>query len=391
MITIPTLSELYNSIVSDIETKLGVTLSTTGKVYLRVLAGVQAAKLKLYYLAIGNLQKNIFVDTAESESIGGTLERFGRVKLGRNPFPAVAGQYIVVVTGTAGAVINAQTTFKSDDASQSPGYLFILDNAYTLTGSNDTITLRALTAGIESKLSLLDTLTATTPIALVESGVYVQSESVEPRNAEDLEVYRTAVINAYQLEAQGGAATDYRLWSADAQGVRFVYPYAKSGFTNQVDLFVEATIADSVDGKGTPTAGILTDVEAVVNFDPDTTKALTERGRRPLTTIVNYLAIVVKEIDIEIVGYVNSTPSIETTIEGALEEMINEVRPFVAAADILANKNDILDTNKIIATILNAQPGSIFTQVILRVDSVQVSTYTFDNGNIPYFNSVTFS
>lgn len=390
MANIPTLTQLRNDIIASLESQYNISISPTGKVFLRIFAGVLAGVLKLFYLSNGKIQKNIFVDTADPESMGGTLERFGRVKLGRNPFPATAGQYTVVVTGEIGAVIPASTTFKSDDSSLSPGMLFILDEEYTLVATTDEIILRALTAGVVSKLNDSDTLTVTAPLILVDSSAYVLNEVIEPRDAEDIEAYRTAAINAYQLEAQGGAGTDYRLWAADAQGVLRVYPYAKSNATNEIDLYVEATTVDSTDGKGTPSGALLSDVEDVVNFDPDTTKPLLERGRRPLTVIVNYLPIQVKEVSIEILGYVGITAEIQTLIDNALTEMVNAIRPFVASADILENKNDILDTNKIISVILASKPGSIFTSVILTVDGNVVPTYTFSNGNIPFLDSVTY-
>ena len=168
MTAIPTLAQLYNDVLSDLEAQYGLSIPVFGKNFLRVLAGVQAAKLKLYYLAIANVQKNIFIDTAEAEAIGGTLERFGRVKLNRNPFPARAGKYTLQVTGTIGAVIPAQTTFKSNDDSQNPGKLFILDTQFTLTAISDIRTVRSLESGIETKLEIGNKLTATAPIALVD-------------------------------------------------------------------------------------------------------------------------------------------------------------------------------------------------------------------------------
>ena len=59
MITIPTLSQLYNDILASLEAEMNITIPVFGKNFLRAMAAVQAAKLKLYYLAIGNLQKNI--------------------------------------------------------------------------------------------------------------------------------------------------------------------------------------------------------------------------------------------------------------------------------------------------------------------------------------------
>ena len=391
MQAIPTFTELYNDVLSDLETQYGISIPVFGKNFLRVLSIVQAAKLKLFYLSIANIQKNIFVDTAEPEEIGGTLERFGRVKLNRNPFPAKAGTYILDITGGIGAVIPAQTTFKSDDTAQNPGKLFILDNAYTLVSSNDTITVRSLETGIETKLAVGDTLTATAPIALVDKTATVAAETIEPSAAETIEDYRTKALDAYRLEPQGGAATDYRLWAADAQGVKQSYAYAKTGTEYQINLYVEATTADSTDGKGTPSALLLTEVEEVVEFDPDDTRPAYERGRRPLQAIINFLPVTIREVDIIINGLTGRNTDIETLIIDSLTEEINKVRPFVAACDVLSEKNDILDTNKIIATILSARPGSIFGAINLSVDSTAYNSYTFINGDIPHVNSISFA
>ena len=391
MVTIPTLKQIYDNLITSIETELGVTLPTSGKNVFLVLSTVLAGKLKLYYLATAKVQKNIFVDTAEPASMGGTLERFGIVKLGRSPFPAIAGQYEVTITGTIGAVISAQTTFKSDDNSTSPGRLYVLDNQYTLLASSDTITLRSLTAGLSGELSVSDTLTATAPIANVDKAATVSAQTVEPLSSESIEAYRAKAIEAYRLEPQGGASTDYRLWASDAQGVERVYPYAKAGEDGEIDLYIEATIDDSSDGKGTPTAGIITDVEAVVELDPDTTLPINERGRRPLGVFqVNYLPITVIEIDITITG-TSFTTAQETTITAALTSAISNIRPFIAGADIVANQNDILNENKVIFQIQNAVTGAVFTSALLEFDSVVLSTYTFDSGEIPYLNSVTYA
>lgn len=390
MTTIPTLTELYDSIIADLETQFGISIPLIGKNFLRVLASVQAAKLKLYYLAIGLVQKNVFPDTADSESIGGTLERFGRVKLGRNPFAPRAGEYELIVTGSVGAVIKAASTWKSDDTATNPGKLYVLDTEFTLSYTTDSIIVRALEGGTESSLEAGDTMSATAPIALVDKVGTVYAEITEPRAAETLEAYRTAILNSYRLEPQGGAATDYRLWSQDAQGVRYVYPYARSGYPCEINLFVEANEVDSTDGKGTPSTALLDEVEAVVEFHPDDTLPLLDRGRRPLQVVVNFLPVTPKDIDITITGYVGLDVDTQALIDAAIEDLIIGIRPFVAAADIVANKNDIIDINKIIATIIGQKPGAIFTSVAMDVAGVSLSTYTFENGDIPYLNSITY-
>lgn len=390
MTAIPTYLELYNDILSDLQTQMQINIPIFGKNFLRALAAVQAGKLWLYYRSIANVQKNIFIDTAEPEIIGGTLERFGRVKLNRDPFSARAGEYTVTVTGSIGAVIPAQSTFKSDDTATNVGKLFILDSVYTLVAISDSISIRALEAGNDSKLNIGDTLTATAPIALVDSILTVSAETIEPSATENIEDYRDKALDAYRLEPQGGASTDYRLWSYDAQGIKQSYAYAKTGVVNEINLFVEATIDDSTDGKGTPSTLLLTDVEAVVEFDPDATRPTYERGRRPLGVIVNFLPITVLNVDVTINGFVGLTVDIQNAIELALTDEINLVRPFVAACDILDEKNDILDSNKIISIILNTRAGSVFGAINLNVGGVPYNSYTFINGNIPYVNSINF-
>tara|TARA_R110001632_G_scaffold139861_2_gene255709 strand:- start:452 stop:1633 length:1182 start_codon:yes stop_codon:yes gene_type:complete len=390
-VTIPTTNQLYLDILTDLESNLGVSIPLFGKSFLRALAAVQTAKIKLIYLSLGDIQKNIFVDLADSTSIGGTLERFGVVKLGRLPFPATAGTYNVTITGEVGAVIPVNTTFKSNDNALSSSKLFILDNEYTLVSTTDTILLRALEAGLESQLNVGDNLTSTAPIALADSVVVVSQEVTIPLNSEDLEVYRKKCIEAFQTEPQGGAATDYRLWSADAQGVQRVYPYAKSGYANEISLYVEATLSDSSDGKGTPTAQILSDVKDVVNFDPDTSKPLNDRGRRPLGVFnIDYLPVSVVNVDITITGYQDLTPEKQTAISSELTILISSIRPFVAGADVYENKQDVISTNNITYAIYEAVNNSIFSSVTVSVGGTDISSYAFELGEIPYFNTISY-
>jgi uncharacterized phage protein gp47/JayE len=391
MTPIPTLNQLYTSILNDLETEFGINIPLFGKNFLRGLAAVHAAKLKLYYIALGMVQKNIFIDTADPESSGGTLERFGRIKLGRNPFPARAGEYEVTVTGSAGATIPASSTFKSNDDSLNPGKLYVLDLAYTLIATTDTITLRALEAGTDSRLGVDDQLTATAPIANVNSLATVTVESVAPLAAENTEEYRAKGIEAYQLEPNGGAASDYRLWGYDVQGVAKVYAYAKSGESGVVDAYVEATPVDSTDGKGTPPTSILDEVAEVFEMDPDITKPINDRGRRPLGVFdLNVLPVTIREIDIEIEDFEGITSPQQTAIFNALRDTLATVRPFVAGADVLENKNDIWDLNRIISVILTVKPGATFGEVNLFVDGVEVNTHTFIAGDIPHLDSVTY-
>lgn len=392
MAQIPTIKELQDDIIQDLETALGFKIPTFGKSFLRAISQTLAAKLKLYWLAIAQTQKNIWVDTADPVENGGTLDRFGQVKLGRGRFPATQGLYQVEVTGTTSAVIPAGTTFKSDDISSSPGKLYILDVEKTLGAPTDTMELRALEGGLDSRLIIADTLTSTSPLLNVNDQVEVTAENEIPLSEETIEDYRAKIVLAFQLESKGGAGTDYRLWSADAQGVRFVYPYVTSGVCSEVDLFVEANQVDSTDGKGTPTAAILTAVEDVVEFDPDTTQPLEERGRRPIQVKVNFISISPKDVIITVVNPVNIDAATQSSIVASLTQLIDDIRPFVDSADVLANKNDILDINSVISTIQGLLSGDQkFDGVTMTVDAVPVPTsITFTDGDIPFLDTVNF-
>lgn len=389
MATVPTLEDLILATISDLEAALSVTIPDDDKNYLRIQSAVQAARLKLLYLNQAKLQKNIFADTAEYESQGGTLERFGRVKLGRSPQPALAGQYTVTFTGTPGTVVPARTLFNSDDDSLNPGFRFVLDSAYTLGDPDPDI--RALTAGVESQLEVGNTLSLVSPIALVDTTVTVTVEPIPPQNAEDLEEYREKTLEAYRLEPQGGAGSDYRLWAADAQGVEQSYPFSTEVVTVQgpqiqVNLFIEATEAANPGGNGVPTPAILDAVEDAIE-DPTVTRP----SRKPLTALVNYLPVTPLPVDVEIVNLQNTSLALEQSIQQQIKDFGSTVRPFVGSIDTLSAKNDIISEFNLIGQILQVSPGAVFDEVILTVDGLVVSTFTFSNGNIPYISSVIFT
>lgn len=391
MLNIPTTKELYEAILQDLQDELGGSIPVWRKAFIKVLAGVQAAKLHLEYLVAGNVQRNVFPDLADSESVGGTLERFGRGKLGRGPKPPTQGLYLVRVTGTMGATIPVSTTFKSTDTSANPNVLYILDSSIVLTSSTEDIELRCLTAGVGGRLSVGDTLTVTAPLANLDNSAVVIGELVVPNAGETIEEYRKAVLASYRLLPQGGAPADYRLWAQYADGVLEVYPYSKTAAPGEVIVFVEASKIDSTDGKGTPTATILNAAESVLLADP-----VTSRGRLPLGVVaLNVVPVVVVDVAIQIPSFAGLTAHKQAIITAALHEMVNEVRPFIGGADVLAAKNDTISVNTIVAKVLEVVPGSSFAAPIITVTRpsaapVTVITQTFDYGDIPYLTAVFY-
>ena len=368
----PTLQELFNSVLTDLRSKLQVT-TLIGKIGLNAFAAVQAAKLKIQYLTINNVDQNIFVDTADDE----TIIRYGLVKLGRLPLPATAGEYSVEVTGSIGAEIPPGTTFVSVDPSSTPGVILQLDTLFTFAAETGTILLRSLELGPDFSLQAGDNLQVTAPLANVDSFSTVLSVQTTPTAAEDIEEYRQTVIEAYRSEPQGGARVDYRVWTSDVAGLRTVYPYVKNGDSGVIDLFSEATAIDSTDGNGTPPAAILQDVQD--SIEPD---------KRPMGTFqINYLPIITNPVDVEIENL--SDPSFLPSIEEAIRTFLLDVRPFIDGADDINNRNDRLYESDIYGIVRDVIGSSAtFDSLEMFVNSVSEDIFLFDLGNTPYINSV---
>jgi uncharacterized phage protein gp47/JayE len=404
---IPTYKEIYDSIVSDIEAEFGIALPSFGKNYLRTLAAVQAAKIWLLYSVAAKLQNNLFPDTAEPESQGGTLERFGRVKLGRNPFPAKAGEYEIEVTGQSGTTITAGTTWQADDSATNPGINYVLDTSVTLSGSgvvSQNITVRALTLGTSGRQRPGDTITLTSPIALIEDTANVQSELTTPVESETIEQYRKETLQAFRLEPQGGAAADFRLWSLDANGVRTSYPFTVVGdpADTNVKVWVEALPANTAAGalQGTAPQSMLDEVEDVIRKDPDTSKTDVQRGRLPITAFkLDVVSVDVLEVEITINGF-DDPGNNQSAIETAIEERLYRTRPFVAGIDPVRERSDVININNIIFEIQNINPRIRLNTVDLKVGGVSQAdgAYQFgidqtngSKGEIPVLKDVIFN
>lgn len=388
---IPTITQLNSNIESDFKNKLSLPNSPLKRV-LNALALVLSGQFHLAYLYLRDIQDNVFPDTATTSDVGGTLERQGMIYLNRPMFPASIGVFKASVTGVAGSVLRANITFKSNEGSLNPGQLFVLDSEYICTGTADEIEIRSLGSGVDFNLAIGNNLTITEPVIGVDKTITITSVVDQPKAGETIENYRQAILNAIQLEPQGGSRADYRQWATDAQGVRLVYPYVRDGEPSQLDIYVEATLPDSTDNLGTPSTTILDDVEEVLNYDPDISKPIYERGRKPAQAFLNVTPIVLVPVDITIIGLSDDSPSVVTSIENALIDMLYKVRPFISGADLQRNKNDILYYGKVQSVVTESLTnGNFFNNLNLEVDGNAEVSFEFTLGNIPHLNSLTIN
>lgn len=388
---IPTIKEIYTDISNDLKSKLSLTTDKLKKVF-DAQALVYSAKFHLAFLYLGDIQDNVFPDKATTADQGGTLERQGKIYLNRNPFPDSIGSFKVSVSTVAGSILRTNLTFKSNEDSLNPGQVYILDSEYVCTGTGDEIEIRSIGGGVEFNLNVGDNLTITEPVIGVDKTVTVSEVLVQPKAGETLGLYRQAILNAIQLEPQGGSRSDYRQWASDAQGVRLIYPYVRDLDASIIDVYVEATIADSTDGKGTPSGSILTEVEDVIEQDPDITKPINERGRRPMQADVQVSAITLVPVDVTISGLNDASTSVQSAIQTSIENFLYDVRPFISGADLRRNKNDILYSGKVQSVVTDTLVnGNFFNTLDLYVDGNLIVSYEFTLGNIPYLRNLNFA
>lgn len=396
MKVIPTIKEITSNITSDIISRLNLSNDYLKKTY-GALALVLSAEFHLVYLYLSDIQDNVFPDKATTADQGGTLERQGLIYLNRNQFPDSVGKFKLSVNGVAGSVLRVNLTFKSNEGSLNPGNVYILDSEYVLTGTADFISVMSVGSGVDYNLNVSDTLTITEPVIGVNKTVTVSEVTIQPKAGETIESYRQAILNAIQLEPQGGSRADYRQWCTDAQGVRLVYPYVQDVNTGTVNVYVEATLSDSVvelDGKkhGTPSIALLNEVKAVIEQDPDINKPINERGRRPMQATVITVPIVLVPVDITIVGLDDRSQSVKDTISSSISEFIYDVRPFISGADLLRNKNDVLYSGKVQSVVTDVLTnGNFFNILNLLVDGNSVVSYEFSLGNIPYLRNLNYA
>jgi len=390
MRNIPTIQQLNETIANDLKSKLNLN-DTDLKTVLSAFDVVLSAQFKLVYLYLADIQNNIFPDTADTEANGGTLERLGNMYIGRNPNPATIGVFEANVNGVGGSVLRAGLTFKSNETAKNAGQVYVLDAEYTLTGTSDIIEIRSIKGGLGYDLDIGNELTITEPVIGVENTISISSILEEPKAQEDTEDYRKEVLDSLQLEPQGGSKTDYRQWASDAQGVRSVYPYVRNGDAGFVDVYVEATELDSIDGNGTPSAQLLIDVSEVIEFDPDDTKPLNQRGRRPMQADVTTIAINLVPVDVQITGLNDNTTAIQNAIINNMKTFLRSVRPYITGADLARNRNDVLYNQRLSSVATDVlDSGNYFTDFVMQVDGVTENSYQFTLGNIPYLRNVTF-
>lgn len=387
---IPNLTEVRQRLENNLRSRLDIPDAQLRTV-LDAMNSVLSAEIVLIYLYLSDIQRNLYPDSADPVEQDGELNRMGEIYLNRQPRPATDGKYMVSISGAAGSVIRQGLTFKSNDDSRNAGILFVADNEYVLSGADDEFEIRSLNSGTAFLLDVGDRLTITEPVLGTDQSVEISSITQIPTESENIEDYRNSIIYYIQAEPQGGAKTDYRIWASDVASVRSVYVYVKPSEAGIVQVFVEATIQNSEDALGTPSQAILDEVKEVIEFDPDETKPLNERGRRPIQAGLEVLPITPIPVDVQILGLSIQNNEVDNLIRNGLDNFVYMVRPFVDGADLLRNKNSTLFSARLQSALTDILGNeNSFLDFNMYVGGNNVNQYLFAYDEIPYIRNITY-
>jgi uncharacterized phage protein gp47/JayE len=365
----PTVADIGQNIIAQLEATLNQTIPLLPKAFNRVLAKVLAAVFVLVYKYAGFIFLQIFVKTATIEDVTilgkiiSPLKEWGRLVGLPEPEKATQAQLEVSITvEVQGGTLNSGTQLLNRDN----GVTYLTVGSVALNAPTVTAIVRASGdqtggngSGAIGNLNPADTISFANPLSVVARDAVVVSQAVTGADREDTEVYRQRIFDRFQTRAQGGALIDYKIWGEEVAGILSIYPYT-GALPGHVDVFVEATVASSGSADGFPTAAQLAAVLNSITLD-DAGLA----SRRPAGSFVNVSSITRTGFDVRVFGLSVPNPAqTQADIDAAISEYLFSREPEVSGVTVPPKKNQVTQSGLVglVEDIVTAA-GGIFTTV----------------------------
>lgn len=382
MIQQPTIQELTDNVVSQIEGKIAQDVPLLPKAFIRVLAKALAGVVALLYRYCGWILLQLFVAHAsfqETFVLGRRLRplvEWGRLIGVGDPRPATQAEMVIdveVELQSGDLAGGSQLIFPAS------GVLYQVVSAVPLTASTVQATIRAVSdqdggdgSGAIGNLEPGDVVQFANPLPNVARNATVVSVTTQGANAETEDAYRGRIIRRFQRRPQGGAYADYQAWGEEVPGILNVYPYT-SATPGEVDVYVEATVESSGDPDGIPTPAQIAAVTAAIEFD--------EAGlasRRPVNAAVNVYPITRQSFDVVLGGLDASEvdggePAVLEAIEEGVDDWLRGREPFLVGLTPLPRQDRI--TQGAIAGVVMG---------IAEAEGATVATVTVEQNGLPF-------
>lgn len=392
-LTTPTVKEISDNIIAQMELNFNQTVPLLQKSFIRVLSKVLAGVFILLYKYGGFNFLQMFVATAsdqETEILGlkvTPLIFWGRLIGIGDPSAAISAELAIIiqVTNPTGSIPAGTQLINNTN-----GVVYLTKTDLILTGAIEVVDILAVSdqAGGDGSGSIgnLDpgaVVSFVNPISNVERDTAVGGPVVTGADAETTVQYRQRVVDRFQKRPQGGAYADYELWGEEVTGIINVYPYTGNN-PGQVDVYVEATPASSGSADGIPTVPQLVAVLDSINYDDNGLAS-----RRPANALVNAYAITRTGFDVEITGLsVDNAAEVQDLIEAALTEYMLAREPYIVGLSLYTRYDRVTATavGGIIEDVVTSA-GGIFTSYAL---TPPVTVYTLGMGEKAKLDSVSF-
>jgi len=291
MITIPTINQIRDQIIADIESKIGQTIPELPKAFFRVMATALAGVLSLLYRFGAWAYDQIFPQTADDEALNRIGEQYG---IPRSPSTAWDGT--ATATGASDTIIPAGTLWQFD------GIVYQQTASVAIVAGVAIIEIESLTTGEDTNRTNGDVISLVTPQSGVIDEATIASTVTSGADAETTDEYRDQIMQRQRQKPQGGAVPDYIAWCLEVPGIVRSSVYRTN--TGEVTVW---PLLDTTGPNRVPDAGKLAEVDAYIE----------DEVRKPMC--VNVVANPANEriFDVVVTGITPDTADIRTAVESA--------------------------------------------------------------------------
>jgi uncharacterized phage protein gp47/JayE len=299
---IPTIAEIRDQILIDIQSGLGLTSPPLPRSAFGIVATAVGGALALVYRFANWLERQIFTSTADIDALIRRGTEYGITRTAAQTWQGTA-----TATGTDGTTIPLGTLYQKD------GVPYRVTEAVDISGAT-TVNLESLEAGSSVNLSVSDEIKLVSPITGVNRTATVASTTQTGEDAETTEALRTRILQRQQNVPQGGAIPDWIRWTLEVAGISEV----------KVDRPVAGTIVvypltdDADPANRIPGASKLTEVEEYIS---DQRRAPIRAGAITASAPTEVL------FDVDISDLSPNTAAIRAAVEDAIEAHLYSRRP----------------------------------------------------------------
>lgn len=213
----PTLPQLITTIRSDIFTRLAAdtTLAELRRSDAEVYARVQAAAVHTVYGYIDYLARNLLPDLADED----WLTRHGNMKTAPRKAAVAATGYVRWEGVKDGISVDAGVLIQRDDL---VSYTSIAD--VSSAGGVLRVPVNCEATGSAGNADDGTTMRLVSPIEGISSTA--QADTIQGgADIEDIELWRSRIIERWQWTPQGGADDDYKVWAKEVAGITRAWVY----------------------------------------------------------------------------------------------------------------------------------------------------------------------